>query len=111
MAAVDHRQLVAVVHVRLDVVVDGRRLREGRQHVERGQGSRGLLDPRRLAADAVAQPFEDLELALENPLVGAEDFLLVFLERRRDEALAAGDRLLPQVVGGHRVQVRLRISM
>ena len=42
------------------------------------------------------------------PLVGAEHLLFVVLERRRDEALAAGDRLLAVIVGGHGVQVRLR---
>src|SRR5207253_4368521 len=51
---------------------------------------------------------ENLELALENALVGAEHLLLVFFQRRRDEAFAARDRLLAVVVGGHRVQVRLR---
>ena len=46
--------------------------------------------------------------ALENALVGAEHLLFVFLQRRRDEPLAAGDRLLPVVVGRHRVQIRFR---
>ena len=58
--------------------------------------------------DLRAQRLEQLELALDDPLVGAEHLLLVFLQRRRDEALAAGNRLLADVVGRHGVQVRLR---
>ncbi len=46
------------------------------------------------------------ELAFEDLLVGAEHLLFVFLQRRRDEAFAAGDRLLAVVVGRHGVQVR-----
>ena len=53
------------------------------------------------AATRAAQRLEQLELALEDPLVGAEHLLLVLLQRRRDEALAAGDRLLAVVVGRH----------
>ena len=108
MPRVDDRHLVAVVHVRLGVVVDGRRFGERGEHVERGQGARGGLNARRFGGDRRAQRLEQLELALEDPLVGAEHLLLVFLQRRRDEALAAGDRLLAVVVGRHGVQVRLR---
>ena len=60
------------------------------------------------AATARAQLLEDLQLALEDPLVGAEHLLLVLLQRRRGEPLAAGNRLLPLVVGRDGVQVRLR---
>ena len=41
-------------------------------------------------------------------LVGAEHLLFVLLQRRRDEPLAARDRLLAHVVGRDGVQVRLR---
>src|SRR5205823_6291768 len=50
----------------------------------------------------------NLELALENPLVGAEHLLFVLLQRRRDEALAAGNRLLAVVIGRDGMEVRLR---
>ena len=71
--------------------------------------ARAVSSTRAEAADTVAaQRLEELELALDAALVGAEHLLLVLLERRRDEALAAGDRLLADVVVGHRVQVRLR---
>ena len=100
--------LVAVVHVRLRVVVDRRRLGQRGQRVERGQRARRVLDARRLRGDLGAQPLEQLDLPLEDPLVGAEHLLLVLLQRRRDVALAAGDRLLALVVGRHGVQVRLR---
>ena len=106
--AVEDRQLVAVVDVRLDVVVQRGGFGERGEHVERGGGPRGVLDARRLGGDRGAQRLEHLDLALEDPLVGAEDLLFVLLERRRDEALAAGNRLLAVVVGRHRVQVRLR---
>ena len=108
MARVDDGQLVAVVDVRLDVVVDRGGLGQRRQHVERGERARRRLNPRRLGGHRRAQRLEDLELALEDALVGAEDLLFVFLQRRRDEALAAGDRLLAVVVGRHGAQVRLR---
>ncbi len=59
-------------------------------------------------ATAFLKRIEDLELPLENPFVGAEHFFLVFLQRRRDESLAARDRLLAMVVARDRMQVRLR---
>ena len=69
------------------------------EHIERRERARGVLDARRLGRDRLAQRLEDLQLALEDPLVGAEHLLLVFLERRRREAFAAGNRLLALVVG------------
>ena len=47
-------QLVAVVHVRLDVVVDRGGLGERGEHVERRQRARGRLNPRRLGGDRAA---------------------------------------------------------
>src|SRR5262249_57066330 len=74
----------------------------------RGERARGALNARRLRRDHAAQLLEDLELALEDPLVGAEHLLFVFLQRRGDEALAAGNRLLAVVIRRNGVQVRLR---
>ena len=82
--------------------------RERREHVERRECAGRGLDLCRRPRDARAQRLEELHFALEDPLVGAEDLLLVLLERRRDEALAAGDRLLAVVVRRDVVQVRLR---
>jgi hypothetical protein len=90
MPRIDDDHLVAVVDVRLDVVVDRRRFGERAEHVERRQRAGGRLDARRLGRDLASQALEDLQLALEDPLVGAEHLLLVLLERRRDVALAAG---------------------
>jgi hypothetical protein len=59
----------------LDAGVLGQR----RQDVEGGQRPRRRLDARRLGADHGPQPLEDVELALEDPLVGAEHLSLVFL--------------------------------
>ena len=47
------------------------------------------------------QRLEDLDLALDDPLVGAEHLVFVLLQRRRDEALATGDGLFPMVVRRH----------
>ena len=109
MARVGRDELVAGVHLRLGVVLDRRRLGE------RARARRATRAPRAVsctrgasAATRRAQRLEDLELALEDALVGAEDLLLVLLERRRDESLAAGDRLLAVVVGRHACQVRPR---
>ena len=77
------------------------------EHVEHGQRPRGVLHARRLGGDRRAQRLEDLELALEDALVGAQHLLLVLLQRRRDEALAAGHGLLAVVVRRDVVQVRL----
>ena len=96
------------MHVRLDVVRQRGGFRQPRKHVERGQRARRLLNARRLGRDTSAQLFEQLDLALENALVGAQHLLFVFLQRRRDEPLAAGDRLLAVIVGRDRVQIRLR---
>ena len=60
------------------------------------------------AATRGAQRLEQLDFALDDPLVGAEHLLFVLLQRRRDEALAAGDGLLAVVVGRHAGEVRLR---
>ena len=108
MPDVDGDELVAGVHHRLGVVLGGCRLGERREDVERSQPPSGLLNPRRLGGDAGAQPLEDRDLELETALVGAEDLLFVLLERRRDEPLAAGDRLLAVVVGRNVAEVRLR---
>ena len=105
---VDDRDLVAVVHVRLDVVRKRSGFGEAGKDVERSQRARRFLNARRFGGDPGAQLLEQLDLALEDPLVGAEHFLLVFLQRRRDEPLSTGDRLLAVVVGRHRMQVRLR---
>ena len=43
-----------------------------------------------------------------NPFVSAEDLFFVRLQFRRDEALAAGDRLLAVVVSGHAGEIRSR---
>ena len=113
--ALDHRmtgiggdELVAIMDVRLGEVRDRGRLGEAGEHVERRQRTRGVLDARRFRRHRRAQRLEDRQLALENPLVGAEHLLLVFFQRRRREALAAGNRLLALVIRGRRVQVRLR---
>ena len=100
--------LVALVHVRLDVVVDRGRFGQPGQHVERRDGARRVQNARRLAGHARAERLEQLELARQNPLVGAEHLIFVVLERGRDEALAAGNRLLARVVGRHRAEVRFR---
>ena len=52
VAPVDDRELVAVVHVRLDVVVERGRLGQRGQHVERRERARRVLDARRLRGDA-----------------------------------------------------------
>ena len=108
MARVDDRQFVAVVDVRLDVVVGRRCFGERRQDVDGGQCPRRGLDPGRLGRHRQPEPLEDLELALEDALVGAQHLLLVFLQRRRDEPLAAGDGLLAVIVGGHGAKIRFR---
>ena len=108
MAAVADGELVAVVHVRLDVVAERRRFRQPGKHVERGERTRRVLDACGVEGHARAQAFEQLDLALEDALVGAQNFLFIFLQRGRDEPLAAGDRLLTVVVARHRVKIRLR---
>ena len=105
MAAVGYSQLFAVVHVGLDVVIDGGVFGERRQDIERGQRARRCLDSRRFCGHRTDKCFEELELAFKNPLVSAEHFFFVFFQRRRDETLAAGDGLLAQVVGRDGVQV------
>src|SRR5204863_498964 len=55
-----------------------------------------------------AKRLEELELALDDPLVGAEHLLLVLLQGRGDEALAAVYRLLALVVGRDGAHVRFR---
>ena len=94
-ASLDHRMsrvhdchLVAVVHVRLDVVVDGCALSKSRQHVQGRERAGGRLDSRRFAGNRRPERLEDLQLALEDALVGAQDLFFVFLQRGSDEALA-----------------------
>ena len=106
VAALDVDELVAAGQARLDVVEAGGGLRERGQHVERGGRARGLLDAARGRGHAGAKRLEDRELALHDQLVGAQHAVLVLLQLGRDEALAAGDRLLAHVVGRHQPQVR-----
>ena len=54
-----------------------------------------------------AEPGEQLGLALEQALFGAQDLRFVLLELRRDVALGAGQRLAPLVVGGNPGPVRV----
>ena len=108
MAAVGHGVVVAVMDVRFGEVCDGRGFGQAGKDVEGGQGARSVLDARRFGADTRTQSFEDFQLALENPLVGAKDLPFVLLQRGRGEALAAGNRLLPLVIVGNGVQVRFR---
>ena len=72
VAAVGDRQLVAIVHVRLDVVRERGRFGQTGEHVERRQRACRLLDAGRFGGDAGAKRVEELDLALENPLVGSE---------------------------------------
>jgi hypothetical protein len=60
--------------LRLDVVVDGGGSASAASTSSVPQRARGRLDARRLGGDRRAQRLEDLQLALENPLVGAETF-------------------------------------
>ena len=102
-------QLVAVVHVRLGVVVDGGDFGQRGEHVERGERARGRLNPRRFGGDRARAARSKISSSRSRIRSSAPEHLLfVFLQRRRDEALAAGDRLLAVIVGRHGVQVRLR---
>ena len=101
VAALDVDDLVLAADAGLDVAVAAGRLGQGGQDVEGGRGLRRLLDPARGRGDPGAQGLEDLRLALQDPLVGAQDLLLVLLQLRGDEALAAHHGLLAVVVLGH----------
>ncbi len=106
MAHIGGLQLLTAVHERLRVVVNGGGVGERRQHVQRGQPARRVLHPRCGGRNAGAQPLEQLQLALGNPVVRAKHLVLVLLEGWCDEALPPGDRLLAGVVGGDIAQVR-----
>ena len=108
MPGIDHGDFVGIVDVRLDVVVDGGGLGEGREHIESRDGAGGRLDARRFCSHTAPQVIEQLELALDDPLVGAEHLLLVLLQRRRGEALAAGNGLLALIVRRRRVEIGFR---
>jgi hypothetical protein len=103
--ALHEAKLVAAAQPRLHVVEAGGGLGERGEDVEGGGGARGLLDPPRRGGDPRPQVLEDPRLDLEDPLVRVEHPVLVLLELRRDEPLAAGDRLLAHVVGGDEGEV------
>ena len=102
MAHVGGDELVAGVHQRLGVVLDGGGFGQRAQHVERGEARApcpgSAAPPPRPAVRSASNSSTSRST---NPLVGAEHLLLVLLQRRGDEALAAGDRLLAMVVGRH----------
>ena len=108
MPALADAQLRAVVHPRLRVVECVRRLRQRRQHVDRGNRPRRLQDAGRFGRDLQPQRLEQRLLHVEQALVRAQRLVLVLLERRRDVALARGHGLPALVVLGHGMQVRLR---
>src|SRR5438132_8200162 len=99
MARVEDDELVAVVDVRLDVIVRRGGIGQRGEDVERGERSGGRLNPRRFRGDGRTELLEHLELALEDPLISADDLLFVLFERRGDEPLAAGNRLFAMIVG------------
>jgi len=74
VARFDDDHFVAVVDVRFDVVVDGGGLGQRAERVERGQRARRRLDARRFGRDRAAQQLEDLQFALEDPLVAPSTF-------------------------------------
>ena len=67
----------------------------------------GCRASRSLSGDRAAQIVEQAQLEFEDAFVGTENFLLVLLQRRRDETLAAGDRLFAMVIGRDGVEIRL----
>ncbi len=105
---VDGMELVAVVQERLREVARRGGISQRGQHVERGNRAGGVEQSWRLGRHLRTQPFEQVELARGEALVGAEDLLLVLLERGRHEPLAAGHGLLADVVGRHRAEIRFR---
>ena len=105
--SLDDVELGAGMDLRLRVVQNDRRLGQRGDDVEEGDGPRRFLDSGRLGGDLLPQRFEQLLLPVELALVRPEGLLLVLLQCRGDVPLAGGDRLLPVVVVGHRVQVRL----
>ena len=108
MTSVHDEHLVTVVHVWLRVVADRGGLGQRGEHVARSDSPCRRLDRAGHRRDLGPQRLEQLDFALENPLVGAEHLLFVVLECRGNEPLAAGDCLLAQVVGRDVVQIRLR---
>ena len=108
MSPIADRQLVTLVHLRLDVIGDSGRLRQPGQHVEGGNRPRRFLDSYGFGGDPEAKLFEQLDLPLQDTLIGTQNLFFVLLERWRDEPLASGYGLFAMVVRWNGVQIRLR---
>ena len=108
MSGIGCDQIVPGMHHRLRVVQRGRRISQSAQHIEGRECPGRVLNPRRRRRDLGPHRFEQGQLTVGDFLVGPEHLLLVILQRRGDEALAAGDGLLAMVVGRDVGQVRLR---
>ena len=90
MTPLDDHQIVSVVHVRLDVVVDRRRLGEPGQHVEVGHRPGRILDGRRRRRDLASERLEQTDFPLQNLFVGPQHLVLVVLEGGGYETFAPG---------------------
>ncbi len=88
------------VQLGLDVLVAHRKFRQGRDHVDPGDGARGLEQVLRLTGDLSHHPVEDICLHVRQGLLSVEDNRLVLLELRREVASGVGERLLGNVVVG-----------
>ena len=96
------------IHVGAHPAVARGDLGERSLDVEPGQGVGRGLDARDERRPLLAQLDEQLVLACLELFLGAQDLALLALERRRHEALGAGERLAPLVVRRDAVEVRTR---
>jgi hypothetical protein len=109
MTAVEDRQLIAVMDVRLRWC-RATRCRRAPPGCRARRARAPALDSGRFGGDRASQRGQNVQLVLEDALVGAQH-LFVFLERRGDEAFAAGNRLLAVVVGRDGVKIDFEISL
>ena len=98
-------ELVAARDPGLHVVEAAGRFREGGQDVEDRHRARGLLKRPRRPRDPGPEVLEDLDLPLQDPLVGPEHLVLVLLQLGGDEALPARDGLFAYVIRGDEAEV------
>src|SRR5690606_11292513 len=108
MAPILDEETRALIDDGTDVAALRREAREGREHVDLGDGLRDLLILRDLRRGCLAELEEALVLDLVRSLARVEDLVLVVLELGGDETLAVLERLLAEPIVRHLVAMRVR---
>ena len=108
MSSAHDLEVEAVGERRARVPLARRDIRQRGEHVELRDDARRTLHASDLAPDRCTQRLEQRSLARLDALRRRQHLFFVLLQRRRDEAFGAGERLTSLIVRRYEVAVRVR---